>query len=94
MENIQRQADEDKAKFEVQMSVLNENLTTVRGDLVSNQTALEEATKLNDILMGEKLGNFSAFIYLTNSVCSWIVIKSLANQCYNNNIYLPLTHLL
>eukprot|EP00105_Crassostrea_gigas_P000515 XP_011412354.2 PREDICTED: early endosome antigen 1 [Crassostrea gigas] len=56
LENLKRQTDEEKAKFEVELSVLNENLTTIRGDLVSNLAALEEANKLNDQLMGGKLG--------------------------------------
>jgi hypothetical protein len=58
-EDTQKQADEERAKFEVQMSVLNENLTTIRGDLVSTQTALEEASKLNDQLRGDKLGKLT-----------------------------------
>uniref|UniRef100_K1R651 Early endosome antigen 1 n=1 Tax=Magallana gigas TaxID=29159 RepID=K1R651_MAGGI len=59
LENLKRQTDEEKAKFEVELSVLNENLTTIRGDLVSNLAALEEANKLNDQLMGGKLGHLS-----------------------------------
>lgn len=58
---MKRQTDEEKAKFEVEMSVLNENLTTIRGDLVSNLAALEEANKLNDQLMGGKLGDYLIF---------------------------------
>lgn len=61
LENLKRQTDEEKAKFEVELSVLNENLTTIRGDLVSNLAALEEANKLNDQLMGEKLGDYLIF---------------------------------
>lgn len=61
LENLKRRTDEEKAKFEVELSVLNENLTTIRGDLVSNLAALEEANKLNDQLMGEKLGDYLIF---------------------------------
>lgn len=60
---MKRQTDEEKAKFEVEMSVLNENLTTIRGDLVSNLAAMEEANKLNDQLMGEKLGDYLLIIF-------------------------------
>lgn len=63
---MKRQTDEEKAKFEVEMSVLNENLTTIRGDLVSNLAAMEEANKLNDQLLGEKLGDY-LLIILTQS---------------------------
>lgn len=45
------------------MSVLNENLTTIRGDLVSNLAAMEEANKLNDQLLGEKLGDYLLIIF-------------------------------
>lgn len=61
LENLKSQTDEEKAKFEVELSVLNENLTTIRGDLVSNLAALEEANKLNDQLMGGKLGDYLIF---------------------------------
>lgn len=60
---MKRQTDEEKAKFEVEMSVLNENLTTIRGDLVSNLAAMEEANKLNDQLLGEKLGDYLLIIF-------------------------------
>ena len=55
-DSLQRQIDEEKAKNDLQITVLNENLTTIRGDLVTTQKSLEEATKLNDELRGEKLG--------------------------------------
>lgn len=60
---MKRQTDEEKEKFEVEMSVLNENLTTIRGDLVSNLAAMEEANKLNDQLLGEKLGDYLLIIF-------------------------------
>lgn len=60
---MKRQTDEEKAKFEVEMSVLNENLTTIRGDLVSNLAAMEEANKLNDQLLGGKLGDYLLIIF-------------------------------
>lgn len=50
----------------MQMSVLNENLGTVRGDLVTAQTQVADLSKLTDELKGEKLGEcmdfFVAFI--------------------------------
>ena len=47
------------ARTELQMSVLNENLGTVRGDLVTAQQQVTELTKLSDDLKGEKLSMFS-----------------------------------
>ena len=38
-----------------QMSVLKEDLGTVRGDLVTAQQQVTELTKLSDDLQGEKL---------------------------------------
>ena len=43
------------ARTELQMSVLNENLGTVRGYLVTAQQQVTELTKLSDDLKGEKL---------------------------------------
>lgn len=40
----------------MQLAVVTENLTTVRGDLVVSQQAVEEQTKLCDELQGQKLG--------------------------------------
>jgi hypothetical protein len=40
----------------MQLSVLNENLGTVRVDLVTAQQQVTELTKLTDELKGEKLG--------------------------------------
>ena len=56
MTTLQRELDEENARTEMQMSVLNENLGTVRGDLVTTQAQLTDLTKLSDELKGEKLG--------------------------------------
>ena len=40
----------------MQLAVLNENLGTVRADLVTTTTQLAEFTRLADELKGEKLG--------------------------------------
>jgi len=48
--------DEEKARFELQTTVLNENLTTIRGDLVTAQQKVEDLSKITDDLKGEKLG--------------------------------------
>lgn len=52
--------DEEQAKFELQTTVLNENLTTIRGDMVTAQQQVEELSKSNDELRGEKLGKISS----------------------------------
>ena len=54
--DIQRELDEEQAKYELQTTVLNENLTTIRGDLVTTQKQVEDLSKFNDELRGEKLG--------------------------------------
>lgn len=55
-DELQRELDEENARTEMQMSVLNENLGTVRADLVTAQQQVTELTKLSDELKGEKLG--------------------------------------
>ena len=55
LETIQKQLDEESARTELQLSVLNENLGTVRGDLVAAQQQVTELSKLADELKGEKL---------------------------------------
>lgn len=55
LETVQKQLDEESARTELQLSVLNENLGTVRGDLVAAQQQVSELTKLADELKGEKL---------------------------------------
>ena len=55
LETIQKQLDEESARTELQLSVLNENLGTVRGDLVAAQQQVTELTKMADELKGEKL---------------------------------------
>lgn len=62
---LQRGLDEEQAKFELQTTVLNENLTTIRGDLVTTQKQLEEVSKSNDELRGEKLGMFNQMVVNT-----------------------------
>ena len=56
LDTVQKQLDEENARTELQLSVLNENLGTVRGDLVTAQQQVTELTKLSDELKGEKLG--------------------------------------
>ncbi|XP_060565596.1 early endosome antigen 1-like [Ruditapes philippinarum] len=52
---LERQLEEENARTEMQLSVLNENLGTVRVDLVTAQQQVSELTKLTDELKGEKL---------------------------------------
>lgn len=56
MEILQRERDEEATRSEMQLSVLSENLTTVRGDLTSATQKVEELNRINDELKGEKLG--------------------------------------
>lgn len=55
---IEREKDEDAARNEMQLSILSENLTTVRSDLSSATQKLEEVTRINEELKGEKLGKY------------------------------------
>lgn len=56
MEILQRERDEEATRSEMQLSVLSENLTTVRGDLTSATQKVEELNRVNDEFKGEKLG--------------------------------------
>ncbi len=53
---MEKQKDESEARNELQMTALNENLTTIRADMNTHQTRLLEVEKSNDELRGEKLG--------------------------------------
>jgi hypothetical protein len=46
----------------MQQAVLSENLTTVRGDLATTQQQLEDLTRTNEELKGEKLGEQCVFV--------------------------------
>lgn len=52
---LEKKCDENETRYEMQASVLNENLTTVRGDLIVCQQSLEDRTTANDELLGQKL---------------------------------------
>jgi hypothetical protein len=53
-----------QAKYELQTTVLNENLTTIRGDLVTTQNQVEDLSKSNDELRGEKLGRLLSLYFV------------------------------
>lgn len=53
---LEKERDERRAKYELEMTTLNENLTTLRVDLSTAQTRLQDTEKANDELKGEKLG--------------------------------------
>ena len=55
---MKREKDEEATRFEMQQSVLSENLTTVRGDLTATTQKVEDLTRINEELKGEKLGQF------------------------------------
>lgn len=55
-ERVEREKDEEVTRFEMQQSVLSENLTTVRGDLTATTQKVEDLTRVNEELKGEKLG--------------------------------------
>uniref|UniRef100_A0A2C9K1A3 FYVE-type domain-containing protein n=1 Tax=Biomphalaria glabrata TaxID=6526 RepID=A0A2C9K1A3_BIOGL len=54
-EALQKDKDEAEARFEMQSSLLSENLTTIRADFTVAESKVDELTKLNDQLRGEKL---------------------------------------
>lgn len=78
---VQRQLDEETARTELQLSVLNENLGTVRTDLVAAQTQLTELTKLSDDLKGEKLGWWD-FIHKELLHLKFILFLQKPNSCF------------
>ena len=53
---LQQEKDENEARSEMQLSALNENLTTLRGDLTALQVKLQDTEKENDELQGKRLG--------------------------------------
>ena len=55
-EALQKQKEESEARYELQMTALNENLTTLRLDMSTNSTRISELDKTIDELRGEKLG--------------------------------------
>ena len=57
-ERVEREKDEEATRYEMQQSVLSENLTTVRGDLTATTQKVEDLTRINEELKGEKLGQF------------------------------------
>lgn len=62
-ETLQREKEEADARSEMQCSLLSENLTTVRTDLTVAEGRVEELTRVNDQLHGEKLG--TSFLLLS-----------------------------
>ena len=55
-EELQRLKEEGEARYELQITALNENLTTLRLDMNTNATRMGELDKATDELRGEKLG--------------------------------------
>ena len=55
-EELQRLKEEGEARYELQITALNENLTTLRLDMNTNATRMSELDKAADELRGEKLG--------------------------------------
>lgn len=53
---IEQEKEEIQARSEMQLGVLNENLTTLRADLLSAQNKSDELEKTNNEIRGEKLG--------------------------------------
>ncbi len=51
-----RRREEDAARYELQLTALNENLTTLRTDMNTNATRSAELDRAADELRGEKLG--------------------------------------
>ncbi len=60
---MEKQKDESEARYELQLTALNENLTTIRADMNTHQTRLLEVEKSNDELRGEKLGQCLIFFH-------------------------------
>ena len=53
---LQKEKDEQEAKYNLQLTTLNENLGTLRIDYSAAQTKLEELERTVQDLRGEKLG--------------------------------------
>ena len=54
--DLERVKEENEARYEMQQSILNENLTAVRGDLTVASQKVDDLSRINDELRGEKLG--------------------------------------
>ena len=83
-EKLQQQLDETTAKYEMQITTLNENMTTLRADWMSAQSKQEELEKQTDEIRGEKLGEFwlaenNDYKFCTNkwNNLAWLKIISL-----------------
>lgn len=64
-EELQQKSEESEARYEMQLTALNENLTTIRADHSSTQYQLEQLSKTRDDLMGEKLGmSWYTYMYI------------------------------
>ena len=61
---VEKQKEENEARTELQLTALNENLTTLRSDLVHSQSRLPELEKKCDELRGEKLGESFCSIFV------------------------------
>ncbi|ESO84310.1 hypothetical protein LOTGIDRAFT_132243, partial [Lottia gigantea] len=79
MKEREKQYEEDNVRTEMQLSVLNENLTTIRGDLTVTQQQLDDANKLNDELKGEKL-ELDAKLANNNDERRLLVERCLASE--------------
>ncbi|BFZ10758.1 hypothetical protein BsWGS_13797 [Bradybaena similaris] len=55
LETLQKEKDEIEAEFDTQSTLLSENLTTVRTDLTIAEGSLDELTRVNEQLRGERI---------------------------------------
>ena len=53
---VQRASEEKEAFYELQMTALNENLSTIRVDMATAQSRMTDAERGISELKGEKLG--------------------------------------
>ena len=85
-EKLQQQLDETTAKYEMQITTLNENMTTLRADWMSAQSKQEELEKQTDEIRGEKLGEFWLAENNDSKFCTnkWNNLAKLIMISWNN----------
>ncbi len=64
---LQKEKDDNEARYQIQLTALNENLSTLRTDYSTSQTRLNDMEKVQDDVRGEKLGEgvFKFIFYST-----------------------------
>ncbi len=63
-ESVQKEKEEMQGRYDLQLTALNENLSTLRQDMNTSATRAAELQKATDELRGEKLGKRSIWLLL------------------------------